>query len=160
MIKISSTDWEIDNIEAVLFDKDGTFIDLHFFWGKMTEMRAKENKELRGEEAAEKKRKSSIIINDGNEDKEEKENDKKIKISSIEELKNVQIKDCNAPEKKDDVSAPKVVDNTNKSYQLPPLTLLDKPKKKANETDNTIIEKNIEIFNFESKTKNQISVPC
>ena len=42
MIKIFSKDWEIDNIETVLFDKDGTFIDLHFFWGKMTEMRAKE----------------------------------------------------------------------------------------------------------------------
>ena len=42
MIKISSADWEIDNIEAVLFDKDGTFIDLHYFWGKMTEMRAEE----------------------------------------------------------------------------------------------------------------------
>jgi HAD superfamily hydrolase (TIGR01549 family) len=42
MIKISSAGWEIDNIEAVLFDKDGTFIDLHYFWGKMTEMRAKE----------------------------------------------------------------------------------------------------------------------
>ena len=107
--------------------------------------RAKEKKELQGEAKAEKKRKSSIIINDGNE-KEEQENDKKIKISSIDELKNVQIKDCNAPEKKDDVSAVKVVDNTNKSYQLPPITLLDKPKKKANETDNTVIEKNIEIL--------------
>ena len=42
MIKIYSADWELDNIEAVLFDKDGTFIDLHYFWGKMTEMRAKE----------------------------------------------------------------------------------------------------------------------
>ena len=108
--------------------------------------KAKEKKELQGEAKAEKKRKSSIIINDGNEKEEKDENDKKIKISSIDELKNVQIKDCNAPEKKDDVSAPKVVDNTNKSYQLPPLTLLDKPKKKANETDNTIIEKNIEIL--------------
>ncbi|MBQ3511434.1 MAG: cell division protein FtsK [Bacilli bacterium] len=107
--------------------------------------RAKEKKELQGEAKAEKKRKSSIIINDGNE-KEEQENDKKIKISSIDELKNVQIKDCNAPEKKDDVSAVKVVDNTNKSYQLPPISLLDKPKKKANETDNTVIEKNIEIL--------------
>ena len=107
--------------------------------------RAKEKKELQGEAKAEKKRKTSIIINDGNE-KEEQENDKKIKISSIDELKNVQIKDCNAPEKKDDVSAVKVVDNTNKSYQLPPITLLDKPKKKANETDNTVIEKNIEIL--------------
>lgn len=40
MIKLISKNWEIDNIQAVLFDKDGTFIDLHFFWGKITEMRA------------------------------------------------------------------------------------------------------------------------
>ena len=41
MIKLKTADWEIENIETVLFDKDGTFIDLHYFWGKMTEMRAK-----------------------------------------------------------------------------------------------------------------------
>lgn len=42
MIKIVSKNWTIDNIETVLFDKDGTFIDLHYFWGKMTEMRVLE----------------------------------------------------------------------------------------------------------------------
>ena len=43
LIKISlrTENWEINNIEAILFDKDGTFIDLHYFWGKMTELRAK-----------------------------------------------------------------------------------------------------------------------
>lgn len=41
MINLKSKDWEIENIETILFDKDGTFIDLHFFWGKMTELRAK-----------------------------------------------------------------------------------------------------------------------
>ena len=107
--------------------------------------RAKEKKAIRGEQKAEKSRKSSIIINDGN-DKEEKETDKKIKISSIDDLKNVQIKDCNVEEKKEDNQVPNVVDNTNKSYQLPPLSILDKPKKKANETDNSVIEKNIEIL--------------
>ena len=40
MIKLSTNTWSIDNIETVLFDKDGTFIDLHYFWGKMTELRA------------------------------------------------------------------------------------------------------------------------
>lgn len=39
MIKLKSDDWEIGNIEAIIFDKDGTFIDLHYFWGKMTELR-------------------------------------------------------------------------------------------------------------------------
>ena len=42
MINLKHENWEIKNIETVLFDKDGTFIDLHFFWGKMTEMRALE----------------------------------------------------------------------------------------------------------------------
>lgn len=40
MISLQTKDWQIDNIDTVLFDKDGTFIDLHYFWGKMTEMRA------------------------------------------------------------------------------------------------------------------------
>lgn len=42
MIKLSAKNLTIDNIETVLFDKDGTFIDLHFFWGKMTNLRAME----------------------------------------------------------------------------------------------------------------------
>ena len=109
--------------------------------------KAKENKKIRGDIKAEKDRKSSIIISDGNEKEDkEKDNDKKIKISSIDELKSVQIKDCNAEEKKVDTVAPKTIENTNRSYLLPPLTLLDKPKKKTNETDNSVIEKNIEIL--------------
>lgn len=42
MISLKTKDWHIDNIDTVLFDKDGTFIDLHYFWGKMTELRAQE----------------------------------------------------------------------------------------------------------------------
>lgn len=42
MISLKTKIWQIDNIETVLFDKDGTFIDLHYFWGKMTELRVKE----------------------------------------------------------------------------------------------------------------------
>ena len=42
MINLKTSEWEINNIETVLLDKDGTFIDLHFFWGKMTELRIKE----------------------------------------------------------------------------------------------------------------------
>ena len=40
MINLKTKDWEIKNIETILLDKDGTFIDLHYFWGKMTELRA------------------------------------------------------------------------------------------------------------------------
>lgn len=42
MISLKTKSWQIDNVETVLFDKDGTFIDLHYFWGQMTELRAKE----------------------------------------------------------------------------------------------------------------------
>ena len=40
MINFKTKDWQIKNIETVLFDKDGTLIDLHYFWGKMTQMRS------------------------------------------------------------------------------------------------------------------------
>lgn len=109
--------------------------------------RAKEKITARSEIREENDKKKSVIINDGNvTDEEKEENDKKIKISSIEELKNVQIKDCNASEKKEETVEKKTVISTNKSYQLPPLSLLDKPKKKVNETDSSVIEKNIEIL--------------
>ncbi len=42
MISLKTKNWTIENIETILFDKDGTFIDLHYFWGKMTELRAQE----------------------------------------------------------------------------------------------------------------------
>lgn len=42
MINLKTKDWQLNNIETILFDKDGTFIDLHFFWGKMTELRVEE----------------------------------------------------------------------------------------------------------------------
>ncbi|MBO5739427.1 HAD family hydrolase [bacterium] len=42
MINIVNRNWTLENIDTVLFDKDGTFIDLHYFWGKMTEMRSNE----------------------------------------------------------------------------------------------------------------------
>lgn len=40
VINLKTKDWQIDDIDTILFDKDGTFIDLHYFWGKMTELRA------------------------------------------------------------------------------------------------------------------------
>ena len=42
MISLKTKDWMIEDIDAIFFDKDGTFIDLHYFWGKMTEMRCLE----------------------------------------------------------------------------------------------------------------------
>lgn len=40
MVSLVTRNWRLNNIDTILFDKDGTFIDLHYFWGKMTEMRA------------------------------------------------------------------------------------------------------------------------
>ena len=40
MISLKTDSWQINDIETMLFDKDGTLIDLHYFWGKMTELRA------------------------------------------------------------------------------------------------------------------------
>ena len=42
MISLKTKNWQIDNIDTVIFDKDGTLIDLHYFWGKMTELRVDE----------------------------------------------------------------------------------------------------------------------
>ena len=78
-----------------------------------------------------KEKKPSVIINNGNEENEE--SDDKIDTTQAKDEK---IKE---PVKSEVVK-------TNKSYQLPPLTLLDKPKKKAKDTDSSMVEKNIEIL--------------
>ena len=39
MVKLYTENWEINNINTVLFDKDGTFIDAHTYWGRIIEMR-------------------------------------------------------------------------------------------------------------------------
>ena len=96
---------------------------------------------------AEKADKKAVIISNGDEEEEEdKEKDKHIKITSIDELTKVPVKDSNGvveeakDVKKDAISVP------NHSYQLPPLSLLNQPKKKQKETDGAAIEKNIEIL--------------
>ena len=96
------------------------------------------------EEKASKKDKSPVIINNGNIDEEEEEEvTPKVKISNINELKNINVKEELNKEEKTEVKE-KVV--TNKSYMLPPLSLLNIPKKSKNSTDEEAIEKNIEIL--------------
>lgn len=41
MINLKTSNWNIDNIDTVLFDKDGTIQDLHTYWGKIIIMRSK-----------------------------------------------------------------------------------------------------------------------
>ena len=76
--------------------------------------------------------KSSVKISDGN---DEDIDDNHITISSIDELSKTNVKD--------EDSNGSVI---NKDYQLPPLSLLNKPKKKAKDMDNSIIEKNIQTL--------------
>lgn len=40
MITLSVKNWSMKDIDTVLFDKDGTLIDLDYFWGQMTLLRA------------------------------------------------------------------------------------------------------------------------
>lgn len=40
MIKLSTDNWEIENIDTVLFDKDGTLIDSNIYWGEIIKRRA------------------------------------------------------------------------------------------------------------------------
>lgn len=40
MITITAANWQIDNITGVLFDKDGTLIDSHLYWGRIIQRRA------------------------------------------------------------------------------------------------------------------------
>ena len=42
MISLQPPDWKLESIYTVHSDKYGTFIDLHYFWGKMSEMRVEE----------------------------------------------------------------------------------------------------------------------
>ena len=102
---------------------------------------AKERKALNGE----KEDKKAVIISNGEEDEEDalEEKDKHIKITSIDELKKVPVKE-EIGVKEADVS--KEVPTTNHEYQLPPISLLNQPKKKQKETDEASIEKNIEIL--------------
>lgn len=111
---------------------------------------SKERRAMAKEEKKEKKSKDgkkAVIISNGDEDEEddtENADDKKhIKITSIDELKKVPVKDGNVLEK---AEAPKENVATNREYQLPPLSLLNQPKKKQKETDEASIEKNIETL--------------
>ena len=91
--------------------------------------------------------KKAVIISNGSldEDEEEVKDNKHIKITSIDDLKKVPVKEevTTDAEVKKEVSAPVV---SNHEYQLPPLSLLNQPKKKQKETDEASIEKNIEIL--------------
>ena len=104
-------------------------------------VRSGKEKRLRAKDGnTEKDKKNSVIISNGDED--EDEDNKHIKITSIDELKKVPVKE--GEEKVVEDTSP--VSVTTRDYQLPPLSLLNQPKKKQKETDEASIEKNIETL--------------
>ncbi len=40
MINLNAPSWKIDSISAILFDKDGTLIDSHIYWGRIIQKRS------------------------------------------------------------------------------------------------------------------------
>ena len=100
-------------------------------------------KERRATKEDKKEKKAVIISNGEEEDEDIEEKDKHIKITSIDDLKKVPVKEEVAV-KEDTVD--KGVLTTNREYQLPPISILDQPKRKQKETDEASIEKNIEIL--------------
>ena len=99
------------------------------------------------EEKKEKQDKKAVIISDGEEEEEEDASnaDKHIKITSIDELTKVPVKE-NVKDEKTENTSSEQAPMQNTSYQLPPISLLDQPKKKQKEMDGSSIEKNIEIL--------------
>ena len=82
--------------------------------------------------------KKKVKISNGNEIEEVE----KPTIKSIDELKKINTEaNTNVEEKKEEIKQQNL---TNPAYQLPPLDLLNKPKKNSVTTDNSAIEANIE----------------
>ena len=73
-----------------------------------------------------------------------KDDDKKIVISSIDELTKAKVND--EKEEQDISDKAKEVSQVKHNYVLPSINLLDAPKKKKNSVNQSLIEKNIEIL--------------
>lgn len=134
----------IGGVFAILFDKMFSYtgmmivswvlivLGICLFTGFSIMDRIKEFIEKHKDSKNSRKDKSSVRISDGNEEDDE---DNHITISSIDELSKANVKDG---DNKSNI--------INKDYQLPPLSILNKPKKKTKDMDNSIIEKNIQIL--------------
>ena len=100
-------------------------------------------KEKLAQRREKKEKKSSVVISDGEEEDSPKEEDKHIKITSIDQLTKVPVKEEKEDDEKQDNSE---IVPSNRHYELPPLRLLNQPSKKQKGTDGASIEKNIEIL--------------
>ena len=136
----------------------GEFIKNRVEFVKVEREKAKQNKEDKEKDKSEEEespleaRGKAKIIN-GNEIPEEP--DKQI-IKNIDELKKTAvIENENKEEQGEEAKKEEPVINHN--YELPPLSLLNPPKRKNTETDNEAIEKNIEKLENVLKSFNVIA---
>jgi len=112
-----------------------------FIKNRLSNIRTSKDHETTSEKEPEKAKKK-VKISNGNEENEE--SDKHV-IKNIDELKKVPVQNTEQqPEKLQPEQNATPVAIVNTSYELPPLTILDQPKKKNKEIDNSAIEANIE----------------
>jgi len=101
---------------------------------------AKEHRSQKNEEkSSEKDISKKVKISNGNDEEEELESDKQV-VKNIDELKKLQVQ---TQESEEVQKTPQPQSVVNPSYKLPPLSLLNQPKKKNSETNNAQIEANI-----------------
>lgn len=91
-----------------------------------------------------KKDKESVSVDESNSDNHDEEKDNKIVVSSVDELIHV-----NDKQEEQQVIDTQIIDNTNTNnagYKLPPISLLDEPKKTKNTHNEEQIKKTIDIL--------------
>ena len=119
----------------------GEFIKNKFVFVKEKKEKSKTEKN----DDLSKENKKKVKISNGNEEADE--TDKHV-IKNIEELKKIPVQGSEAQlEKSSEVESEQVkapVNVVNASYKLPPLNILDQPKKTNKSIDNSAIEANIE----------------
>lgn len=142
----------IGGVFAILFDKLFSYTGMQIvawtlvglgvalFTGFSIVDKVKEQVVNRIPKKKEKKEEKEVIISDGaaEEMSDSKEDNNRIKISSIDEITKANKEETSTEDKNKEKSLSK-----NKNYLLPSLDILDKPKRKAKGTDQSLIEKNI-----------------
>lgn len=111
----------------------------------MKEKISHRNKKNKTERLDHKEEQKGVIISDGSDDDSvvEKDHSQKTRISSISEITQVEDKSEAILAQSTSLESNHPVVEINRDYQLPSINILNKPKKKAKGTDQSIIENNI-----------------
>ncbi len=113
-----------------------------FIKEKFEKVKAKKNSNTKITNNNEVDAKKKVKISNGVEETEEA--DKQV-IKTIEELKKIPVQNSDTQSKLNEIEKEKVkTAPVNTSYKLPPLNILDQPKKSNKSIDNSAIEANIE----------------